>query len=62
MPLEPRSTLVLAYQMGCGLEEIAAITSAPIATVKDRMLQAREGLRHFIPTPEIALSGLTDVD
>jgi RNA polymerase sigma-70 factor, ECF subfamily len=50
MPFEHRSTLVLAYYLGCALEEIAAITGVPIAIVKIRMLQARETLRWYIPT------------
>jgi RNA polymerase sigma-70 factor, ECF subfamily len=49
MPFEQRSTLVLAYQMRCSLEQIAAITSVPIGTVKERMLSAREKLRCFLP-------------
>jgi RNA polymerase sigma-70 factor, ECF subfamily len=48
-PFEQRSTLILAYQMGCAPEEIAAITSAPVCTVQARMLRARETLRRFLP-------------
>jgi RNA polymerase sigma-70 factor (ECF subfamily) len=58
MPFEHRSTLILAYQMGCSLEEIAAITSVPIGAVKDRMLHARETLRRFLPAEETAVSEL----
>ena len=46
---EQRLTLELAYQMGHSLEEIAAITAAPIGTVKARMYHARERLRHYLP-------------
>jgi RNA polymerase sigma-70 factor (ECF subfamily) len=48
LAFEQRSTLILAYQMGCALEEIAAITSTPVGTVKARMLRAREKLRAFL--------------
>lgn len=50
MPFEHRSTLVLAYYMGCAQEEIAAITGVPMAIVKIRMLHARETLRWYSPT------------
>jgi RNA polymerase sigma-70 factor (ECF subfamily) len=46
---EQRLTLELAYHMGHSLEEIAAITDAPVGTVKARMFHAREKLRHFLP-------------
>jgi RNA polymerase sigma-70 factor (ECF subfamily) len=49
MSFEQRSTLVLAYQMRCSLEQIAAITSVPIGTVKARMVSAREKVRCFLP-------------
>ncbi|HMK87415.1 MAG TPA: sigma-70 family RNA polymerase sigma factor [Steroidobacteraceae bacterium] len=50
LPLEQRLTLELAYQMGHSLEEIAAITDAPLGTVKARMFHAREKLRTFLPS------------
>src|SRR5271163_765482 len=53
LPLEQRMTLELAYHMGHSLEEIAAITDAPVGTVKARMFHAREKLRQYLP----ALSG-----
>jgi RNA polymerase sigma-70 factor, ECF subfamily len=40
-----RSTLILAYQVGCARQEIAAITSVPVGSVEARMLGAREKLR-----------------
>ena len=54
---EQRLTLELAYHMGYSLEEIAAITDAPVGTVKARMFHAREKLRHFLP----ALGGTTEL-
>jgi RNA polymerase sigma-70 factor (ECF subfamily) len=49
LPAEQRLTLELAYHMGHSLEEIAAITDAPVGTVKARMYHAREKLRHYLP-------------
>ena len=42
LSFEQRSTLVLAYQMGCAPKEIAAITGVPVGSVRARMLGARE--------------------
>ena len=52
LPLEQRLILVLAYGLGHSVEEIAAITCAPIGTVKTRMFHAREKLRHYLPALE----------
>ena len=49
LPAEQRLTLELAYHMGHSLEEIAAITDAPIGTVKARMFHARAKLRRQLP-------------
>jgi len=49
LPDEQRLTIELAYHMGHSLEEIAAITGAPVGTVKARMYHAREKLRHYLP-------------
>jgi RNA polymerase sigma-70 factor, ECF subfamily len=49
LPLEQRLILELAYGLGHSIEEIAAITCAPIGTVKTRMFHAREKLRHYLP-------------
>jgi RNA polymerase sigma-70 factor, ECF subfamily len=49
LPQEQRLTLELAYHMGHSLEEIAAITDAPVGTVKARMFHAREKLRQYLP-------------
>jgi RNA polymerase sigma-70 factor, ECF subfamily len=45
LSFELRSTLTLAYQVCCTLEEIAAITGVPVESVKARMRCAREKLR-----------------
>jgi RNA polymerase sigma-70 factor (ECF subfamily) len=50
LPTEQRLTLELAYHLGHSLEEIAAITSCPVGTVKARMFHAREKLRQYLPT------------
>jgi RNA polymerase sigma-70 factor (ECF subfamily) len=44
VPFEQRLALLLTYQLGYGLEEIAAITGVSAAIVKARMLCAREKL------------------
>ena len=44
LSFEQRTTLILAYQEGCAMEEIAAITGVPIGSVKARMLGATLGL------------------
>ena len=49
LPEEQRLTLELAYFMGHSCEEIAAITGAPVGTVKARMFHAREKLRRALP-------------
>jgi RNA polymerase sigma-70 factor (ECF subfamily) len=49
LPIEQRLTLELAYTMGYSLEEIAAITEAPVGTVKARMFHARQKLRRCLP-------------
>jgi RNA polymerase sigma-70 factor (ECF subfamily) len=49
LPLEQRLTLELTYRMGYSVEEIAAITNAPVGTVKARMSRARERLREHLP-------------
>jgi RNA polymerase sigma-70 factor (ECF subfamily) len=49
LPIELRFTVELAYRMGHSMEEIAAITCAPVGTVKARMFHAREKLRQYLP-------------
>jgi RNA polymerase sigma-70 factor, ECF subfamily len=49
LPAEQRLTLELAYHMGHSLDEIAAITDAPVGTVKARMHHARAKLRRYLP-------------
>ncbi|HEY0799819.1 MAG TPA: sigma-70 family RNA polymerase sigma factor [Steroidobacteraceae bacterium] len=47
---EQRLAVELAFHMGHSLMEIAAITGAPIGTVKARMFHARQKLREYLPT------------
>ena len=54
LPLEQRLVLELTYFLGHSCEEIAAITDAPVNTVKTRMFHARRKLRELLPS----LSGL----
>ncbi len=64
VPFEQRLTLLLTYQMGYGLEEIAAITGVSAATVSARMLCARAKLRCRLPTlvgAGIAIAAVTDI-
>lgn len=53
LPAEQRMVLELTYYLGHSCEEIAAITDAPVNTVKTRMFHARRKLRELLP----ALSG-----
>jgi len=50
LPEEQRLTLEMAYFLGHSCEEIAAITGAPVGTVKARMFHAREKLRIRLPS------------
>jgi RNA polymerase sigma factor (sigma-70 family) len=56
MPFEQRLTLLLTYQLGYSLDEIAAITGVPAEAVMARMFRARETLRYFLPTRETDIS------
>lgn len=49
LPLEQRLVLELTYYLGHSCEEIAAITDAPVNTVKTRMFHARRKLRELLP-------------
>ncbi len=49
LSLEQRMVLELSYHLGHSIEEIAAITDAPVGTVKARMFHAREKLRQYLP-------------
>lgn len=49
LPLEQRAALELAYLYGHSCEEIAAIMSCPVNTVKSRMFQARNKLQEILP-------------
>jgi RNA polymerase sigma-70 factor (ECF subfamily) len=57
LSLEQRLTLELTYRMGYSVEEIAAISSSPVGTVKARMCRARERLRKHLP---VLAGGLLD--
>lgn len=48
LPVDQRLVLVLAYEMDCSCDEIAAITECPVNTVKTRMFHARRKLRVLI--------------
>lgn len=49
LPAEQRLVLELTYYLGHSCEEIAAITDAPVNTVKTRMFHARRKLRDLLP-------------
>jgi RNA polymerase sigma-70 factor, ECF subfamily len=49
LPIEQRLCLELAYVLGHSCEEIAAITSCPINTVKTRLFHARRKLSVLLP-------------
>jgi len=46
---DQRLALQLAYGVGYGVEEIAALTFVPVGTVKTRLFHARNKLRRFLP-------------
>ena len=49
LPPPQRMVIELAYFVGHSCEEIAAITSTPVNTIKTRMFHARERLRGLLP-------------
>jgi RNA polymerase sigma-70 factor, ECF subfamily len=49
LPSAQRLVIELAYFVGHSVEEIAAITSSPVNTIKTRMFHARERLRALLP-------------
>jgi len=49
LSFEQRSTLALAYQVGCAPEEIAMITGVPVGSVEARMRCAHEKLHRRLP-------------
>jgi RNA polymerase sigma-70 factor (ECF subfamily) len=59
LPFEQRVTMEMAYFLGHSCEEIAAIMSCPVNTVKARMFQARIKLRNLLPTLGGTPSGAT---
>jgi RNA polymerase sigma-70 factor, ECF subfamily len=62
MPFEQRFTLLLTYQMGYSLEQIAAITGVPAEAVMAQMSRARETLRCFLSARETNVSEAADAD
>jgi RNA polymerase sigma-70 factor (ECF subfamily) len=56
IPFEQRLTLLLTYQMGYSLEQIATITGVPTASVNARLLRARETLGRSLPAGETTVS------
>lgn len=56
LPIEQRLCLELAYVLGHSCEEIAAITSCSVNTVKTRLFHARRKLSTLLPR----LAGITD--
>jgi RNA polymerase sigma-70 factor (ECF subfamily) len=49
LPVEQRTTLVLAYYLGHSCEEIAQIMDCAVGTVKARLFHARVRLRNLLP-------------
>jgi RNA polymerase sigma-70 factor (ECF subfamily) len=49
LPPEQRLAVQLCYELGYSCEEIAAITSCPVNTVKTRLFHARGKLRKLLP-------------
>jgi len=48
LPMDQRATLLLAYQIGCSVEEIGRITRTTPQTVHSRMSFARKRLRECL--------------
>jgi len=49
LPAPQRAVIELAYFVGHSCEEIAAITTTPVNTIKTRLFHARERLRALLP-------------
>ena len=49
LPETYRLAIVLRYQHDCSLEEIAAITDTPVATVKTHLFRGRAALARLLP-------------
>jgi RNA polymerase sigma-70 factor (ECF subfamily) len=58
LPIEERTTLVLAFHMRCSCDEIATITQSSADIVSDRLQRALLALRGVLTcaTPSVALS------
>jgi len=49
LPMEQRMAVQLCYELGYSCEEIAAIMSCPVNTVKTRLFHARAKLQKLLP-------------
>lgn len=60
---ERREVIVLRHVLDYEVEEIAELTQTPVGTVKDRLVQARKQLRHWLAADSArAARGLSDTD
>jgi RNA polymerase sigma-70 factor (ECF subfamily) len=50
LPDKQRVSLLLAYEYGHSIEQVASLTQSPVGTVKARMYHARWKLRHLLTT------------
>jgi RNA polymerase sigma-70 factor, ECF subfamily len=63
LPVEQRLAVELCYELGHSCEEIAAIMSCPVNTVKTRLFHARAKLQKLLPqlaNPALAPGSATD--
>jgi RNA polymerase sigma-70 factor (ECF subfamily) len=57
LPVIYREVLLLRFQEEMQLEEIAAVTSIPLSTVKSRLYRGLEGLRSALQSGQAGLAG-----
>jgi RNA polymerase sigma-70 factor, ECF subfamily len=57
LPVIYREVLLLRFQEEMQLEEIAAVTSIPLSTVKSRLYRGLEGLRVALESPQAGPAG-----
>jgi RNA polymerase sigma-70 factor (ECF subfamily) len=53
LPRDNREVLVLRFQEDLNLDEIAAVTGAPLSTVKSRLYRGLEALRNLLKEKEV---------